>query len=162
MRDNGSGDPLFDFDEGRTWFRVTLPAHPEYVAVSALRDALLYDARGIHEFAQTKMQLARQNRHDSHASRRLLREAKALLERVLRLAGSCPNVQMAGIPFCRNKAGLRKCHEASPGGTTLQAGVSGMAEAAGEAGWAICHVEEHKRFLCIYCGCCRSVMPFPA
>jgi hypothetical protein len=87
MRDNGSGDPLFDFDEGRTWFRVTLPAHPEYVAVSALRDALLYDARGIHEFAQTKMQLARQNRHDSHASRRLLREAKALLERVLRMEG---------------------------------------------------------------------------
>ena len=39
MRENGSGDPVFDFDEGRTWFRVTLPAHPEYVAISALRDA---------------------------------------------------------------------------------------------------------------------------
>ncbi len=39
MRDNGSGDPVFDFDEDRTYFRVTLPAHPEYSAISALRDA---------------------------------------------------------------------------------------------------------------------------
>lgn len=39
MRDNGSGDPAFDFDEQRTYFRVTLPAHPEYAAISALRDA---------------------------------------------------------------------------------------------------------------------------
>ena len=28
MARNGSPPPLFDFDEGRTWFRVTLPAHP--------------------------------------------------------------------------------------------------------------------------------------
>lgn len=39
MRDNGSSDPVFDFDEERSYFRVTLPAHPEYVAISALRDA---------------------------------------------------------------------------------------------------------------------------
>lgn len=39
MRDNGSQDPKFDFDEGRTYFRVTLPAHPEFIAISALRDA---------------------------------------------------------------------------------------------------------------------------
>jgi ATP-dependent DNA helicase RecG len=39
MRDNGSPDPKFDFDYERTYFRVTLSAHPEYVAISALRDA---------------------------------------------------------------------------------------------------------------------------
>ena len=39
MRENGSKDPVFDFDVERTYFRVTLPAHPEYVAISALRDA---------------------------------------------------------------------------------------------------------------------------
>ncbi len=39
MRENGSPNPRFDFDEGRTYFRATLPAHPEYVAISALRDA---------------------------------------------------------------------------------------------------------------------------
>lgn len=39
MRDNGSDDPRFDYDEGRSYFRVTLPAHPEYVAIAAFRDA---------------------------------------------------------------------------------------------------------------------------
>jgi ATP-dependent DNA helicase RecG len=34
MRENGSGDPEFDFDAARTWFRTTLPAHPEYAAIS--------------------------------------------------------------------------------------------------------------------------------
>ncbi len=28
MRDNGSGDPQFDFDDDKTYFRVTLPSHP--------------------------------------------------------------------------------------------------------------------------------------
>ncbi len=39
MHDNGSPEPRFDFDVDRSYFRVTLPAHPEYVAISALRDA---------------------------------------------------------------------------------------------------------------------------
>lgn len=38
MRQNGSPVPRFDFDEGRTYFRVTLPAHPEYQAILALQD----------------------------------------------------------------------------------------------------------------------------
>lgn len=46
MRDNGSQDPLFDFDGERTYFRVTLPAHPEYIAISALRDAAHLKAIG--------------------------------------------------------------------------------------------------------------------
>ena len=39
MEENGSPVPRFDFDPERTWFRATLPAHPEYVAISALQDA---------------------------------------------------------------------------------------------------------------------------
>ncbi|MGE0820486.1 MAG: ATP-binding protein [Candidatus Binatia bacterium] len=39
MAQNGSPEPSFDFDEARSYFRVTLPAHPEYVAITALRDA---------------------------------------------------------------------------------------------------------------------------
>jgi len=39
MRANGSPPPEFDFDEARSYFRVTLPAHPEYVVLDALRDA---------------------------------------------------------------------------------------------------------------------------
>lgn len=46
MRENGSQDPSFDFDEQRSYFRVTLPAHPEYVAISALRDAAHLKAIG--------------------------------------------------------------------------------------------------------------------
>lgn len=46
MRENGSQTPLFDFDEGRSYFRVTLPAHPEYIAISALRDAAHLKALG--------------------------------------------------------------------------------------------------------------------
>lgn len=39
MKENGSPDPKFDFDRDRTYFRVTLPAHPEYVAIAAMREA---------------------------------------------------------------------------------------------------------------------------
>ena len=30
MAENGSPVPRFDFDAGRTWFRATLPVHPEH------------------------------------------------------------------------------------------------------------------------------------
>lgn len=39
MRENGSPSPTFEFDEARTYFRVTLPAHPGYVVLHALREA---------------------------------------------------------------------------------------------------------------------------
>jgi len=37
MRENGSPEARFDFDESRTYFRVTLPVHPRYDALNALR-----------------------------------------------------------------------------------------------------------------------------
>ena len=46
MEANGSPVPRFDFDEQRTWFQATLPAHPEYGALSALRDAAHLRALG--------------------------------------------------------------------------------------------------------------------
>ena len=42
----GSAAPRFDFDEQRTYFQATLPAHPEYAALSALRDAAHLRALG--------------------------------------------------------------------------------------------------------------------
>ena len=39
MEHNGSPPPQFDFDETRTYFQVTLPAHPEFTAITALEDA---------------------------------------------------------------------------------------------------------------------------
>ncbi len=46
MAENGSPSPVFDFDAGRTYFRVTLPAHPEYVALAVLRDYAYKKATG--------------------------------------------------------------------------------------------------------------------
>ena len=46
MTENGSPTPRFDFDEQRTYFRAVLPAHPEYTAVTALRDAAHLRALG--------------------------------------------------------------------------------------------------------------------
>lgn len=46
MAENGSPAPSFDFDEGRTYFRATLPAHPEYVALVVLRDYAYKKATG--------------------------------------------------------------------------------------------------------------------
>lgn len=51
MEENGSPKPRFDFDESRTYFRVTLPAHPEYVSVSALRSAAYLKATGKNQEA---------------------------------------------------------------------------------------------------------------
>ncbi len=31
MRNNGSPDPIFEFDDDRTWFQVTLPIHPAFL-----------------------------------------------------------------------------------------------------------------------------------
>lgn len=39
MQENGSPEPTFDFDDARTYFRVTLPAHPGYVVLHAQREA---------------------------------------------------------------------------------------------------------------------------
>lgn len=49
MEENGSPAPHFDFDA--TWFRATLPAHPEYAAVSALQDAAYLRTVGSNEDA---------------------------------------------------------------------------------------------------------------
>ena len=46
MEENGSPVPRFEFDAERTYFLATLPSHPEYAALSALRDAAHLRALG--------------------------------------------------------------------------------------------------------------------
>lgn len=58
MESNGSPAPRFDFDEQRTWFRATLPAHPEYGALSALRDAAHLRALGEDREARHRIESA--------------------------------------------------------------------------------------------------------
>jgi len=39
MTQNGSPNPIFDFDDARSYFRVTLPAHPKYQIVHSIRES---------------------------------------------------------------------------------------------------------------------------
>lgn len=55
MEDNGSPPPSFEFDTARTYFRATLPAHPEYAALSALRDAAHLRALGDDDQAHRRI-----------------------------------------------------------------------------------------------------------
>lgn len=65
MQGNGSPPPEFDFDEQRTFFRATLPAHPEYVALSTLRDAAHLRALGEREDALRRLESAWESNPDS-------------------------------------------------------------------------------------------------
>lgn len=65
MRDNGSPAPRFEFDEGRTYFQVTLPAHPDYAAMLTLRDAAQLRAIGDVQAALVRLQQAFAARPDS-------------------------------------------------------------------------------------------------
>ncbi len=58
MKQNGSPSPVFDFDRGRSYFRATLPAHPEYAALSAMRDAAYLRALGRREEAVRRVEAA--------------------------------------------------------------------------------------------------------
>ena len=58
MRENGSPQPRFLFDEQRTYFRAILPAHPEYVAVAALRDSAHLEAIGEPQAAERRLREA--------------------------------------------------------------------------------------------------------
>ena len=58
MEANGSQPPRFDFDETRTYFQATLPAHPEYRALSALRDAAHLRVLGDHREASHRIESA--------------------------------------------------------------------------------------------------------
>ena len=58
MEENGSPQPSFEFDSQRTYFLATLPAHPEYTALSALRDVAHLRALGEDEEAHRRLLLA--------------------------------------------------------------------------------------------------------
>ena len=67
MEANGSPSPRFDFDERRTYFQATLPAHPEYGALSALRDAAHLRALGEPREALRRIEAAWESNQASAA-----------------------------------------------------------------------------------------------
>lgn len=58
MAENGSPIPRFEFDESRSYFTAVLPAHPEYVALSALREAASLAAVGDRAGAIRRLEAA--------------------------------------------------------------------------------------------------------
>ena len=74
MERNGSPSPNFDFDEKRTFFRATLPAHPEYVALTALRKHDYYKATGDDENAIKILRQAWESGYQSASIAALLSE----------------------------------------------------------------------------------------
>ena len=67
MSENGSSEPRFDFDDGRTYFRVLLPAHPHYRTLHALREAALMWATGNRRRALAHLVRATQEQPGSGA-----------------------------------------------------------------------------------------------
>ena len=90
MEANGSPPPEFDFDEDRTYFQVTLRAHPMHAAVSALRDIAELRAIGQTEEAERRLETAWETNRGSaalatemvvlHANRGSLPDAEAVFE----------------------------------------------------------------------------------
>lgn len=93
MRENGSPRPKFDFDEDRTYFRVTLPAHPEYVAISALRDAAHLRAIGREADAFKRIE---------HIWKQLP-ASPSLTAELIRMLGDQGNTSQAEVVFSRFK-----------------------------------------------------------
>ena len=115
MRENGSPPPSFDFDNlDKGWFRVTLPAHPEYAAVSAIEDAAYLrtvnskeDAfRRIHEAWQANASSAVLSAELIRllADREQLDEAELVFERFRQVAAptTVPNVANTWIEVLLN------------------------------------------------------------
>ena len=90
MTRNGSPKPVFDFDPGRSYFRATLPAHPEYAAISAIQDAAYLRTVGNGEDAFKRVREAWESNESSatlaaemirlYKDRGQLEEAEALFE----------------------------------------------------------------------------------
>lgn len=58
MKANGSPPPEFTFDEGRTYFAATLPAHPDYLPIGAVREAAHLEYLGKFDEAESRLDAA--------------------------------------------------------------------------------------------------------
>jgi len=65
MSENGSPQPVFDFDQERSYFRVILPTHPKYVVLHALRESATLWATGERERAVARLEEAQRNAPNS-------------------------------------------------------------------------------------------------
>ena len=78
MAANGSPTPSFDFDEERTYFQATLPAHPKYAALSAARDAAHLRLAGSQQDAYRRLETALAMDRSSPEAPAILHEIAAM------------------------------------------------------------------------------------
>ena len=78
MAANGSPTPSFDFDEQRTYFQATFPAHPQYAAISAVRDAAHLRAVGNRQDAYRRLQTTLAADRSSPSAPAMLHEMAAI------------------------------------------------------------------------------------
>ena len=97
MAANGSPTPRFNFDEERTYFQVTLPAHPQYVALSAARDAAHLRVAGNQQDAYRRLETALATNRSSPDAPAMLHEMAAM-----RAADSSAEPRLAwGVDGCK-------------------------------------------------------------
>ena len=80
MSESGSPDPRFDFDEGRTYFRVILPVHPRYRVIHALRESAWMWATGKRDEALNHLSRAAEDQPGSGAVTGQMIEYAAVLD----------------------------------------------------------------------------------
>ena len=107
MAKNGSPAPVFDFNPERNYFRATLPAHPEYAAISAIQDAAYLRTVGDADDAFQRVRTAWQANESSavlamemiriYAERALLDEARDVYERFRSCAPPYAHANVANV-----------------------------------------------------------------
>ena len=104
MSENGSPEPLFDFDDGRTYFRVVLPAHPRYRTLHALRESALMWATGDRRRSLDHLLRAAQDQPGSGA----------LAGQIIEYAASLDDIDLAKTTFERFEAVPDKTEASQP------------------------------------------------
>ena len=105
MNENGSPRPIFEFDESRTYFRVILPAHPQYVVIHALRESAHLWAAGERQRAIENLEEAASRAANSGALVAQMIEYHAFLgnaraaERLFASVRSDATMMDAHLPF---------------------------------------------------------------
>lgn len=85
MGENGSPAPVFEFDEFRTYFRVILPAHPQFIVLHSLRESALLWATG-------ERQRAIKNLESSHSR---VPQSGALLAQLIEYLSTQDDIYLA-------------------------------------------------------------------
>ncbi len=106
MDENGSPPPRFDFDPDRTYFTATLPAHPEYAALTALRDAAQLQALDRDDEAYERLLSAWKENNSSEV-------LAAELIRSFRKSGDVKSAEMIWETFSNTAVSYALPHVAS-------------------------------------------------